>query len=63
MFLGGGATGDNISELMEHYDGVSVATWIKNGNMRNPIDPERAKVFLEGIERAREVRKARMVKA
>ena len=63
VFLGGGATGDNISELMEHYDGVSVATWIKNDNMRNPIDPERAKVFLEGIERAREARKAQKVKA
>jgi hypothetical protein len=29
--------------------------------MRNPIDPERAKVFLEGIEQAREARKARKV--
>lgn len=47
IFLGGGATGDNVRSLMEHYDGVSVATWIKNGDMRNPIDPERARIFLE----------------
>lgn len=47
IFLGGGATGDNVRELMKHYDGVSVATWIKNGDMKNPIDPERARIFLE----------------
>lgn len=47
IFLGGGATGDNVRELMQYYDGVSVATWIKNGDMKNPIDPERARIFLE----------------
>lgn len=47
IFLGGGATGDNVRELMKYYDGVSVATWIKNGDMKNPIDPERARIFLE----------------
>ena len=56
VFLGGGATGDNVAELMEHYDGVSVATWIKNGDMRNPIDPKRAEVFLAEIEKARKRR-------
>ena len=56
-FLGGGATGDNIRELMNYYDGVSVATWIKNGDMKNPIDPVRAKQFLDEIEKAREDRK------
>lgn len=57
IFLGGGATGDNICELMQHFDGVSVATWIKNGDMKNPIDPERAKRFMDEIRRARELRK------
>lgn len=56
VFLGGGATGENIRELMTVYDGVSVATWIKNGNMRNPIDPERAKLFLAEIKDARKIR-------
>lgn len=51
IFLGGGATGDNIRELMRYYDGVSVATWIKNGDMRNPIDPERAKRFIAEAKR------------
>ncbi|MEG1252121.1 MAG: hypothetical protein RR378_05520 [Erysipelotrichaceae bacterium] len=35
-----------MNELMREFDGVSVATWIKNGDMKNPIDPERAKLFL-----------------
>ncbi len=47
VFLGGGATGKNIHELMKYYDGVSVATWIKNGDMKNPIDVERAKIFIK----------------
>lgn len=57
IFLGGGATGDNVCELLKYYDGVSVATWIKNGDMRNPIDPDRAKYFLDECEKAKEWRK------
>ncbi len=51
IFLGGGATGDNIHELMGYFDGVSVATWIKNGDMKNPIDPERARRFIAEAKR------------
>ena len=51
IFLGGGATGENVHELMQYYDGVSVATWIKNGDMKNPIDPERAKIFIREAKR------------
>ena len=57
MFLGGGATGDNVCELLKYYDGVSVATWIKNGDMRNPIDPKRAEYFLSECRKAKEWRK------
>ncbi len=56
IFLGGGATGDNIRELLRYYDGVSVATWIKNGDMRNPIDPDRAAYFLAECEAAKRLR-------
>ncbi|WP_066191310.1 MULTISPECIES: BtpA/SgcQ family protein [Gracilibacillus] len=55
IFLGGGATGENVYELLQQYDGVCVATWIKNGDMKNPIDPERAKIFMDEVKRAREV--------
>lgn len=46
VYLGGGATGDNVAELMKYYDGVSVATWIKDGDMSNDINPEKAKKFI-----------------
>lgn len=54
VFLGGGATGDNVYELLKHYDGVSVATWIKDGNMKNPINPEKAKIFMAEAQRAKQ---------
>ncbi|MEF9921023.1 MAG: BtpA/SgcQ family protein [Erysipelotrichaceae bacterium] len=53
IYLGGGATGDNVRELLRFYDGVSVATWIKNGDMKNPIDEKRAKYFMDEIRKAR----------
>jgi len=56
IFLSSGATGDNISEILQYYDGVSVGTWVKNGNMRNPIDPVRAGQFMEGVKTARKLR-------
>lgn len=56
IFLGGGATGENACELLQHYDGVSVGSWVKNGNMKNPIDPDRAKVFMDEVRRARALR-------
>lgn len=46
-FLGGGATGDNVRVLLQEYDAVCVATWIKNGDMRNPVDPDRTRYFME----------------
>ena len=55
-FLSSGATGDNISKILQYYDGVSVGTWVKNGNMRNPIDPVRARQFMEGVKSARKLR-------
>lgn len=53
VYLGGGANGDNIAELMTSYDGVSVATWIKDGNMSNDINPVRAKIFMDQVKKSR----------
>lgn len=58
LFLGGGATGDNIFELLKYYDGVSVASWIKNGDMKNPIDPNRAKIFMDEANKAKQWRES-----
>lgn len=49
IFLSSGSTGDNIAQLLNYYDGVSVGSWVKNGNLKNPIDPERAKKFMEAV--------------
>lgn len=45
------ATGDNIYELMKVYDGVSVATWIKDGDMRNPVNLDKARFFYNEARR------------
>ena len=51
VILGGRATGDNIYELMKVYDGVSVATWIKDGDMRNPVNLDKARFFYNEARR------------
>ncbi|RGZ00896.1 BtpA/SgcQ family protein [Clostridium sp. AM58-1XD] len=56
IFLGGGATGDNICELLQYYDGVSVATWVKDGDMKNPINPDKARIFMEQVQKAKEMK-------
>lgn len=56
IFLGGGATEENVLELLKYYDGICVAKWIKNGSLKNPIDPERAKRFIEKVNIAKEAR-------
>lgn len=53
LYLGGGANGDNIAELLKYYDGVSVATWIKDGNMANDINPQKAEIFMKEVEKSR----------
>lgn len=58
IFLSSGSTGDNIKEILSEYDGVSVGTWVKDGNMRNPINPERAKLFMDQVRELRAERSA-----
>lgn len=53
IFLGGGATEENVIELLQHYDGVCIATWIKNGSLKNPIDVEKAKRFIDKVNFAK----------
>jgi len=46
LMLGGGATPDTLREALEVADGVTVATWIKGGDMRRSTDPGRAREFV-----------------
>jgi membrane complex biogenesis BtpA family protein len=53
IFLGGGANDQNIGRILPHVDGVTVATWIKGGNMRNPVDPVLARRFMNAVRASR----------
>ena len=59
LFLSAGSTGDNIKDILTCYDGVSVGTWVKNGNMKNPVDPQRARIFMDGVKAARKIRQGK----
>ena len=53
FILGGGSTGDNVYELLQQFDGVCVGAWIKDGDLLNPVNPDRARRYMEQVERAR----------
>lgn len=46
LWLGGGATVANVAAARHLFDGVTVATSIKHGDMRNAVDPRLATSFL-----------------
>ena len=53
LWLGGGASADNVSEIFGLVDGVTVASSLKHGDMRNPIDPELALAFATAYQQAK----------
>lgn len=53
LFLGGGATADNVADALAVADGVTVASWLKQGDLRNPVDWSRAEEFMNAVRRAR----------
>lgn len=59
LWLGGGATADNASDIVDLVDGVTVATSLKHGDMGNPIDPDLAKEFAAAYRGAQRERLAR----
>ena len=53
VLVGSGATPENLDWIIRHADGVIVGSYIKrNGKAGNPLDPERARTF---INKAREL--------
>lgn len=52
VWLGGGATAENVNQIVGLVDGVTVATSIKHGNMANPVDPVLAATFIRAANRA-----------
>jgi predicted TIM-barrel enzyme len=53
VFIGSGASWENISTLMQAADGVIVSSSLKrNGRIDNPIDPIRVSQFVEAARRS-----------
>ncbi len=47
VWLGGGATADNVARVLPYVDGVTVATSITPGqDMANPVSPGLARAFI-----------------
>ncbi|MEM6253401.1 MAG: BtpA/SgcQ family protein [Cyanobacteria bacterium P01_D01_bin.156] len=50
VFIGSGATIDNIDKLMQSADGVIVSSSLKRwGKIEHPIDPNRVRQFVDAI--------------
>ncbi len=48
VFLGGGANPGNLQTVYDHYDGIYVASCLKDtGNMTGKLDDEKLKVFMD----------------
>jgi membrane complex biogenesis BtpA family protein len=52
LWLGGGASVDNVSDIVGLVDGVTVATSLKHGDMSNPLDPILASQFAASYRHA-----------
>lgn len=52
VWLGGGATTENVGRVVDLVDGVTVATSIKHGDMANPVDPRLAAAFVGAFREA-----------
>jgi membrane complex biogenesis BtpA family protein len=52
VWLGGGATLDNVREVLQHVDGVVVASCLKHGDKANAIDPRLARKFMAAVRTA-----------
>ncbi|MFB9972293.1 BtpA/SgcQ family protein [Pseudoroseomonas cervicalis] len=52
--VGSGVTPDNVGDILTVADAVIVASYLKrDGVWWNPVDPERLRVFMAAVERAR----------
>lgn len=59
VFIGSGATWENISSLMRAADGVIVASSLKRqGDVNQPIDPVRVGQFVEAMQESLKVNEA-----
>lgn len=53
LIIGGGTSGKNIKEVLKIFDGACVGAWIKDGNLKNPINPDRAREYMNRVREAK----------
>ncbi len=59
VFIGSGASWENIGKLIQSADGVIVASSLKRkGDIRQPIDPIRVRQFIESLEAGVSIRES-----
>lgn len=53
LICGGGSNAFNVKDLLSVYDGVCVGAWIKDGNLGNPVNPDRLKQYMDAVREMR----------
>ena len=52
LIIGGGTNGGNIRRVLQAFDGACVGAWIKDGNLKNPVNRERAREYMSQVREA-----------
>ncbi|MBS5065214.1 MAG: BtpA/SgcQ family protein [Hungatella hathewayi] len=52
LIIGGGTNGGNIRRVLQVFDGACVGAWIKDGNLKNPVNRERAREYMSQVREA-----------
>jgi membrane complex biogenesis BtpA family protein len=54
VLVGSGITAENAAELLQYADGAIVGSYFKtNNNWKNPVDGQKARTFMDSVERLR----------
>lgn len=53
LYVGGNTNDQNVYDLLKVGDGVCIGHWIKDGNLRNPINKNKLDSYFHEVERAR----------
>jgi len=53
LIAGGGTRGDNVADFLTVFDGVCVGAWIKDGDLKNPINKDRARQYMNEVRASR----------
>lgn len=58
LLCGGGSNPDNLAQILNIYDGVCVGSFIKDGNLSNPVNKTKLSLYMDEIKRVRDKSRA-----